>query len=99
FCFVGTGLVAIEVGWSYQRFASVIKWCTLVLLLYVVSGLLARPDWAHVLSGTLIPRLSLDKSTVTAAIAILGTTISPYMFFWITSEEVEEDKKLAVGTE
>jgi len=90
---VAAGLLAIEVFWSYRRFASLVKWLTLVLFLYIVSGFAAGPDWGEVLKGTFIPHLSLSKSFLTAAVAILGTTISPYMFFWITSQEVEEEEE------
>jgi NRAMP (natural resistance-associated macrophage protein)-like metal ion transporter len=88
---VGLGLLAIEVLWSYRRFASLIKWLTLVLFLYIVSGFVARPDWAQVVKGTFIPHLSLSTNFLGPAVAILGTTISPYMFFWITSQEVQEE--------
>jgi NRAMP (natural resistance-associated macrophage protein)-like metal ion transporter len=89
---VGAGLLAIEIFYSYRRFASLVKWLTLVLFLYIISGFAARPAWGQVLSGTFIPRLSLSKDFLSSAVAILGTTISPYMFFWITSQEVEEEE-------
>jgi NRAMP (natural resistance-associated macrophage protein)-like metal ion transporter len=89
---VGLGLLAVEVFWSYRRFATVIKWLTLVLFLYILSGFAAGPDWGKVLNGTLVPHLSLSKQFLGSAVAILGTTISPYMFFWITSQEVEEEE-------
>jgi Mn2+/Fe2+ NRAMP family transporter len=90
---VGAGLLAIEIFWSYRRFASFVKWLTLVLFLYVISGFLAGPDWGQVLRGTFLPRLSLSRDFLSSAVAILGTTISPYMFFWITSQEVEEERE------
>jgi NRAMP (natural resistance-associated macrophage protein)-like metal ion transporter len=89
---VGAGLLAVEVFYSYRRFASLVKWLTLVLFLYIVSGFAARPDWGQVLRGTLFPHLSLSKEFLSSAVAILGTTISPYMFFWIASQEVEEEE-------
>jgi NRAMP (natural resistance-associated macrophage protein)-like metal ion transporter len=88
---VGRALLAIEVFWSYRRFATVIKWLTLVLFLYILSGFAARPDWGKVLAGTFVPHLSLSKDFLGSAVAILGTTISPYMFFWITAQEAEEE--------
>jgi NRAMP (natural resistance-associated macrophage protein)-like metal ion transporter len=90
---VAAGLLSVEVFWSYRRFASVVKWLTLVLFLYVVSGFLARPAWGEVLKGTFVPRFSLSRDYLSSAVAILGTTISPYMFFWITSQEVEEEEE------
>src|SRR5262249_18365231 len=88
---IGALLIAIEVFWSYERFAAIIKWTTMVLLLYVVSGIVVGPPWATVLRHTFVPRLSFDRTTLAAVVALLGTTISPYMFFWISSEEVEEE--------
>jgi len=88
---VGLGLLAVEVLWSYRRFATILKWLTLVLGLYILSGFAARPDWGQVLEGTFVPHLSLSTEFLSTAVAILGTTISPYMFFWITSQEAQED--------
>ena len=96
---VGLVLLAVETLWTYHRFAAVIKWLTLVLLLYVLSGFLAHPAWREVVNGTLVPRLSWDHDTIASAVAILGTTISPYMFFWIASQEVEEEEESAPGPE
>jgi Mn2+/Fe2+ NRAMP family transporter len=88
---VAVSLLAVEVLWSYRRFARAIKWLTLVLFLYIVAGFLARPDWSDVIRGTFIPHLSMSTTFLGSAVAILGTTISPYMFFWIASQEVEEE--------
>lgn len=90
---VGAGLLAIEVFWSYRRFASVVKWLTVVLFLYIVSGFLAGPDWGEVLRDTLIPHLRLSREFLSDSVAVMGTTISPYMFFWICSQEVEEEEQ------
>ncbi len=87
----GGGLLAVEVLWSYRRFATVIKWLTLVLFLYILSGFASHPAWSDVARGTFVPSLSFDRTTLAACVAILGTTISPYMFFWITSQEAEEE--------
>jgi len=92
---VAAGLLAVEIFWSYRRFASVVKWLTLVLFLYIVSGFVAHPAWGEVLKGTFLPRLSMSKDYLSSAVAVLGTTISPYMFFWITSQEVEEQGESA----
>jgi NRAMP (natural resistance-associated macrophage protein)-like metal ion transporter len=88
---VGLGLMAVEVFWSYRKFASALKWLTLVLFLYILAGFAARPEWGHVLRATFLPHLSLSKEELASAVAILGTTISPYMFFWIASQEAEEE--------
>ena len=92
---VGLALLAVEVFWSYRRFASLIKWLTLVLFLYFVSGFVARPDWRQVVKSTFIPHLAFSSDFLGPAVAILGTTISPYMFFWITSQEVQEEEERA----
>jgi len=63
-----------------------------VLLAYVVTAFLAKPDWGQVALATLMPRLQWDSLYVTTMVAVLGTTISPYLFFWQASHEVEEEK-------
>ncbi len=89
---VAAGLLAVEIFWSYRRFASLVKWFTLVLFLYIISGFVAGPDWGAMMRGTFVPHLSFSSEFLSSAVAILGTTISPYMFFWITSQEVEEEE-------
>jgi len=96
---VAAGLLAIETFWSYRRFASVVKWLTLVLFLYIVSGFLARPDWGQVVKDTFIPQFQTSREFLSSAVAVLGTTISPYMFFWICSQEVEEEEQQASDPE
>jgi Mn2+/Fe2+ NRAMP family transporter len=90
---VAAGLLGVEIFWSYRRFAGLVKWLTLVLFLYVISGFVAKPEWMEALKGTFIPRISPSREFLSSAVAILGTTISPYMFFWITSQEVEEEEE------
>jgi len=90
---VGAGLLAVEIFWSYRRFASVVKWLTLVLFLYILSGFLAGPDWGQVLRDTVLPHVMTSREFLSDAVAVLGTTISPYMFFWICSQEVEEEEQ------
>jgi Mn2+/Fe2+ NRAMP family transporter len=87
---VGLLLITVEVFWSYRSFSGALKWLTVVLLLYIGSGLVAHPNWSRVAAGSLIPHLSFSSTFLSAVVAVLGTTISPYMFFWIDSEEVEE---------
>jgi Mn2+/Fe2+ NRAMP family transporter len=71
----------------------VFKWLTLSLFAYVIAAFLARPDWSAVVYATFIPQFHIDGQFITTLVAILGTTISPYLFFWQASEEVEEEKK------
>jgi NRAMP (natural resistance-associated macrophage protein)-like metal ion transporter len=77
---------------SYATFAQYLKWLTAVLFAYVVTAFLARPDWRQVAVAIVVPRLSWDSVYVTTMVAVLGTTISPYLFFWQASQEVEEEK-------
>ncbi|MFN8559938.1 MAG: divalent metal cation transporter, partial [Dehalococcoidia bacterium] len=89
---VGVAIAVVEVVVPYHRFARLLKLLTLVIFAYVLSALVARPDWGAALRGTLAPRIALDPATLATLVAILGTTISPYLFFWQTSEEVEEEE-------
>ncbi len=77
---------------SYRTIARIFKWLTLVLFAYVVAAVLARPEWPAVLEASFRPRLRLDRHYLMMLVAILGTTISPYLFFWQAAQEVEEDK-------
>jgi Mn2+/Fe2+ NRAMP family transporter len=72
--------------------ALVLKWLTLALFAYVVTGIYIRPPWAEVLRATLVPALPEGREAWATLVAILGTTISPYLFFWQASQEVEEEK-------
>ena len=77
---------------SYRRIASILKWLALVLFAYVLAAFLARPDWAMTLRSTLLPHIEWSSSYFATLVAIFGTTISPYLFFWQAAQEVEEDK-------
>ena len=92
---IGVLLLVLQIWGSYRLIADVFKWLTLSLFAYIASSFLAGPNWAEVLRGTLIPTLRFDGGFLTTLVAILGTTISPYLFFWQTSEEVEEE--IAIG--
>ena len=84
-------LLTLEVFLPYRRYARVLRWLTLSLLSYVIVLFVIDVDWAEVLKATFVPHLSWSRVQIAALIAILGTTISPYLFFWQTSEEVEEE--------
>ena len=88
---IGAVILALQIWGSYAVITRCFKWLTLGLLAYVGSALFGRPDWSEVLRGTFVPRLSFDAGYVSTLVAIFGTTISPYMFFWQPSEEVEEE--------
>lgn len=82
--------LGLQIFTPYVRYARYLKWLAMVLLSYVFSTLLANLDWGTVLHHSIVPSISLNKETAILVCAILGTTISPYLFFWQTSQEVEE---------
>jgi NRAMP (natural resistance-associated macrophage protein)-like metal ion transporter len=82
--------LGMQIFTPYVRYAKYLKWLALVLFSYVASALMANLDWATIAQHTYKPTISLDKDTLIIICAILGTTISPYLFFWQTSQEVEE---------
>src|SRR6266566_5535783 len=77
---------------SYGVIAKVFKWLTLVLFAYVIAAFLAHPDWRAVLRYTFVPHVEWSSAYIATFVGILGTTISPYLFFWQASQEVEEEK-------
>lgn len=81
------------VKFPYKLIASNLKWLTFSLFAYIASALVTKQDWSQILLRTFIPEFSFTKETITLVVALLGTTISPYLFFWQTSEEVEEIKE------
>ena len=85
-------IVVIQIWGSYQFIVRIFKWLTLSLFAYVIAAILAGPDWKAVVYATFIPQIRYDSQYITTLVAILGTTISPYLFFWQASEEVEEEK-------
>lgn len=77
---------------SYARYARILKWLSLVLLAYVFTALTLQDlDWGHILRGALLPSVSLTREQLLLLCGIFGTTISPYLFFWQTSQEIEEE--------
>ena len=84
-------ILSLLVFASYERMTRVLKWLTLALFSYVLAGFLAHPDWSAVFSGTLIPRVRWSKDYLITFVAILGTTISPYLFFWQAAQNAEHD--------
>lgn len=84
---------------SYRAIVRIFKWLTLALLAYIVAAFLAHPDWPAVLRATLIPNVEWSASYWATLVGILGTTISPYLFFWQAAQEVEEEKEEGRVTE
>lgn len=91
-------IVAVQFWGSYRLIVRIFKWLTLTLFAYIGAGFLARPAWLQVLRATFIPHLSFDARYLTTLVAIFGTTISPYLFFWQASQEVEEEIKMGRKT-
>jgi NRAMP (natural resistance-associated macrophage protein)-like metal ion transporter len=83
--------ILLEVFVSYRVYAKFLKYLTFGLFAYVFTTLLISQDWTRVLTATFIPSISLNKEYLMNIVAILGTTISPYLFFWQAGEEVEEE--------
>ena len=94
----GLLILAVTVYTSYATFARYLKWLTAVLFSYVIAAFLARPDWKSVFFATVLPDLSRDANSIATLVGIFGTTISPYLFFWQASQEVEEEKALGRRT-
>jgi NRAMP (natural resistance-associated macrophage protein)-like metal ion transporter len=91
---VAMAILAMQVWGSYRLNSTIFKWLAFALVAYIGASFFARPDWAAVLRGTFIPHISLSAAYLTTLVAILGTTISPYMFFWQATQEVEEDVEM-----
>src|SRR5215469_12958101 len=88
-----SALIVSFLFWSsYRRIARVFKWITLVLLAYVATAFFAHVDWRAALAATIFPRLSWSRDSLSILVGILGTTISPYLFFWQADQEVEEER-------
>jgi NRAMP (natural resistance-associated macrophage protein)-like metal ion transporter len=77
---------------SYQQIARIFKWMTLVLFAYALASFYAHVDWKQALLVTLVPHLEWSRAFLAVLVGILGTTISPYLFFWQAAEEVEEER-------
>ena len=88
--------IGLETFLSYRRYAAVLKWLTLSLFSYVAVVFVVGVPWRMALLETLIPNLQLDAAHAQAMVAVLGTTISPYLFFWQAAQEVEEQLRRTV---
>ena len=89
---VAFGIVCLlaEIVVPYHRYAGYLKYLTLVLFVYVAAAFSVHIPWGQVAAATVIPKLSLDRSMLLTVVAVFGTTISPYLFFWQASQEAEE---------
>jgi Mn2+/Fe2+ NRAMP family transporter len=89
----GVFCVVVEVALNYQRYAAVLKWTTLSLFSYVAVVMVAGVPWGRALSALVLPEIQWNAAYATAIVAILGTTISPYLFFWQAGQEIEEQHR------
>ncbi len=89
---IAAALLAMQIFAKYRFIERVFKYLTIALLAYVIDAVLIRPPLAETLRATIVPTISADHQYIATLVAILGTTISPYLFFWQTSQEVEEEK-------
>jgi NRAMP (natural resistance-associated macrophage protein)-like metal ion transporter len=89
----GVGCVLLEVFTSYARYAALLKWATVSLFAYVAVVFAAHVPWGPALYGTFVPHFVFDAPHAMALVAVLGTTISPYLFFWQAGQEVEEQHR------
>jgi len=88
-----TGIIVSFLFWSsYRQIARVFKWITLVLLAYIATAFFAHVDWKAAITATFIPHIVWSKDSLSVLVGILGTTISPYLFFWQAAQEVEEER-------
>lgn len=87
-------IVALLIWCGYRQIARIFKWLTLVLFAYVAAAFMAHPHWSRVVTATFVPHLEWSAKYIATLVAILGTTISPYLFFWQSAQEVEEERSM-----
>ena len=88
---IAIAILAVQILGSYRLIASIFKWLTLALFAYIASAFFAKPDWGAVVAATIRSTVRLDREFLIVLVAILGTTITPYLFFWQANQEVEEE--------
>jgi NRAMP (natural resistance-associated macrophage protein)-like metal ion transporter len=84
--------LVLEIAIPYHRYAGLLKFTAMVLLVYVAAAFSVHIPWGEVLRATFIPQVSLDRDMILTVVAVFGTTISPYLFFWQASQEAEESR-------
>lgn len=89
--FGGVSVLA-QIFFDYKRYVAILKWLTLALFAYVITLAIVKVPWAQALRGLLVPSVQWDGAFFTTLVAILGTTISPYLFIWQSSQEAEEQR-------
>jgi NRAMP (natural resistance-associated macrophage protein)-like metal ion transporter len=95
---VTLAILAVQFFGSYELIRNIFRWLALTLVAYVISALLARPDWSEAIRGTLVPTLSFDTKTLSLLVAVIGTTLSAYLYTWQSNQEVEEKRAKGMET-
>ncbi|MDQ6929750.1 MAG: Nramp family divalent metal transporter [Candidatus Eremiobacteraeota bacterium] len=90
----GALLLVAQIWFSYRVLGKIFKWLTLALFAYIITAFIVHPNWLDVLKHTVVPEFHLNGHWITTLVGVLGTTISPYLFFWQSSLMVEEEKEL-----
>jgi Mn2+/Fe2+ NRAMP family transporter len=88
---IAAGILVVQLFCSYRRIESVFKWLALALVAYVATAFFVRANFGEVMRGSFIPHIQLDSAYLATVVAIVGTTISPYLWFWQSSQEVDEE--------
>src|SRR6185437_10831965 len=83
-------LMFVIIRYPYQKIAMILKWLCLFLLLYIMVPFMVKQDWMAVFKNTLLPTIKFNKEFLSILVALLGTTISPYLFFWQATMEAED---------
>ena len=85
-------IILMEIFFKYNVYVKIMKWVTISIFAYIIAGFIIHPEWSLVAKYAFIPKISWNEGYIFAMIAVFGTTITPYLFFWQTSEEVEEGR-------
>lgn len=96
--FFGAVLVVMQVYFSYRLLARVLKWLAITLFAYIITAFIVHPSWGQVAFGLLVPQVHLNAVWLSTAVGVMGTTITPYLFFWQASLEIEEEKVAGQNT-
>ena len=90
-CLMTGVIIVLEVFVTYKTYSKILKYLALTLFAYVLTAFIVKPDWGIIAKSTVLPQIKFSKDYLLNVVAILGTTISPYLFFWQASQEVEEE--------
>jgi NRAMP (natural resistance-associated macrophage protein)-like metal ion transporter len=88
----GALCVGLEIFMQYRNYVNVLKWTTIALFSYFITAMVVDVPWLQVLHDTIVPSISLETKYIVSIVAVMGTTISPYLFFWQSSQEAEDER-------